>query len=242
MRHVADGDPVHVVIVTDGGWLAEAGADPETYIRHRRSESLCAAKILGYGTPMFWGMADRSLRYSEALVQRIAAAIQELGAKMIYAPSLYEMHPDHRALALAAVDAARSVGVPLVMYEVGVPLPPNLLLDITDIQGRKKEAMDCFNSQLAQRDYAGLIEGLNRFRAYTLPREVTAAEAYLLTVAEALPADPLELYAFEAERQRRLGSGLVESASFFGEAQRKTAWRRISRRFRAGLDGLISSK
>lgn len=241
MRHVADGDPVYVVIVTDGGWQAEAD-NPDTYIRLRRSESLCAAKILGYGTPIFWGLADRNLNYGEALVQRIGKAIQDLGANMIYAPSIYEMHPDHRALALAAVDAARSSSATLVMYEIGVPLPPNRLLDITDLQSRKSEAMGCFDSQLAQRDYAGHIEALNRFRAYTLPNAVEAAEAYLCLAAEALPADPLELYAIEAERQRYFGLGLVNSANVAIEAPWKIAWRNISRRFRAGLDGPMSSK
>lgn len=242
MRHVADGDPVHVVIVTDGGWQAEADSNPESYIRLRRNESLCAVKILGYGTPVFWGLEDRKLNYNEALVERIGKAIQDLGATIIYAPSIYEMHPDHRALAMAAVDAARSSGVTLVMYEVGVPLPPNCLLDITDLQTRKKEAIGCFNSQLAQRDYAGHIEALNRFRAYTLPKTVEAAEAYLCLVAEALPADPLELYAIEAVRQQRFGSSLVAADSHFGERRWRTAWRKISYRFRSGVYGLISSK
>lgn len=242
MRHIADGDPVHVVIVTDGGWQAEADSNPESYVRLRRNESLSAAKILGYGTPVFWGLEDRKLSYGEALVRRIGKAIQDFGATIIYAPSIYEMHPDHRALALAAVDAARSSGATLVMYEVGVPLPPNRLLDITDLKSRKSEAMGCFDSQLAQREYASHIEALNRFRAYTLPREVTAAESYLLIVAETLPVDPLQLYIIEAERQRCFGLSLVNSANVAIEAPWKIAWRNISRRFRAGLDGPMSSK
>jgi LmbE family N-acetylglucosaminyl deacetylase len=241
MRHVADGDPVHVVIVTDGGWQAEANANSE-YTHLRRSESLCAAKILGYGTPEFWCLEDRNLNYSESLVQRIGKTIQELGANMIYAPSIYEMHPDHRALALAAVSAARDSGVTLVMYEVGVPLPPNLLLDITDLQARKSEAMSCFHSQLEQRDYAGHIEALNRFRAYTLSSTVKAAESYLLINSDALPMDPLDLYDIEAERQRRFGSSLANSASYFGGARWRTAWRKISCHLRTSLYGPTSSK
>ena len=240
MRHVADGDPVHVAIVTDGGWQVEAGADSETYIRLRRSESLCAAKILDYGTPVFWGLEDRNLSYNEALVQRIGKAIQDSGANIIYAPSIYEMHPDHRALALAAAGAARGTGTTLVMFEVGVPLPPNRLLDITDLLARKSEAMGCFQSQMAQRDYAGLIKALNRFRAYTLPDTVEAAEAYLLMDAEALPADPLELYVTEADRQQAFGSSLANTENFSDTARWRIAWRKISSRFRANLDSPMS--
>lgn len=241
MRHVEDGDPVHVVIVTDGGWQAETDSNPESYIHLRRNESLCASKILGYGTPVFLGLEDRKLSYGEALVRRIGKAIQDLGTNIVYAPSIYEMHPDHRALALAAADAARSSGVTLVMYEVGVPLPPNRLLDITDLQTRKTEAMGCFNSQLVQRDYVGVIEALNRFRAYTLSKTVEAAEAYLCLAAEALPVDPLELYAIEADRQQRFGSSLAAAGSHFGGRRWRTAWRKISYRFRSGVSGLISS-
>lgn len=115
-------------------------------------------------------------------------------------------------------------------------------LDITDLSARKSGAMGCFQSQMAQRDYAGLIKALNRFRAYTLPDAVEAAEAYLLIDAEALPVDPLELYAIEAERQQGFGSSLANSGSFFGEARWRTAWRKISYRFRTGVDGLMSSK
>jgi LmbE family N-acetylglucosaminyl deacetylase len=66
------------------------------------------------------------------------------------------------------------------MYEVGVPLQPNQLLDITNFWPRKKAAMACFNSQLAIQRYDKHINGLNIYRSYTLPPNVQAAEAYYL--------------------------------------------------------------
>lgn len=178
LRHLANGDRVQVVIVTDSDY----GSFPEQVDGRaaRRAESLCAAAHLGYGTPMFWGLPDRGVRYDEALVERVVAAVREHGVQTLYAPSWWEVHPDHQNLALAAVEAARRLNgtVRLLMYEVGVPLFPNLLLDISDIVGHKRRAIACYRSQLALQPYDQQITALNRFRTYTLARGITAAEAF----------------------------------------------------------------
>lgn len=210
LRHVEAEDLVRVVIATDGGGGLPITVDADTYIDQRRTESRKAGRSLGYGEPEFWDFPDRSLQYGEVLVQRVIAAIREMEARMVYAPSVLEMHPDHRALGMVALEAVRRVGGEcwLAMYEIGVPLRPNRLLDITDLRGRKNAAMMMFGSQLAQRDYVGHVEALNRFRAYTLPPEVKSAEAYCLAKADALSDDPMGLYMSEARRFRLLGAPL----------------------------------
>jgi LmbE family N-acetylglucosaminyl deacetylase/glycosyltransferase involved in cell wall biosynthesis len=210
MSHVDAGDPVHVIILTDGGRQEGVGDDPQLYMEQHKSESTDAAGILGYGSPIFWGLPDRSLKYGERLIQRIFSAIREFDAQLIYAPSLLEMHPDHRVLGMVAAEAVRRRGNDgrLAMYEVGVPLSPNLLLDITKFMARKQTAMKCFASQFEIQDYDQHISALNRFRTYTLSKEVKAAEAYFLVTAEKLRNDPLGLYVSEYERQKRLGLDL----------------------------------
>ncbi|HXH03527.1 MAG TPA: glycosyltransferase [Candidatus Competibacteraceae bacterium] len=202
MHHVAAGEAVRVIIVTAGDFGA-SDSDSPAYVRQRREESRAAAAILGYGEPEFWGLPDRGLLYGEALVQRIVAAARDSGARLIYAPSLQEVHPDHRALAMAAVEAVRRLGggVALALYEVGVPQWPNRLLDISDCLERKRRAMACFTSQLARQRYDRHIEALNRFRTYTLPGAVEAAEAYRLLEGVSLVADALAPYRSLARRQ-----------------------------------------
>ena len=213
--HVLQGIPVDVVILTDGGLYG----DPSI----RMAESRAAAALLGYGEPEFWGLPDRGLHQAQDLVERIVKKIGITGADLVYAPSPWEIHPDHRRTCSAAVEAVIRTGIRIAFYEVGNPLRPNLLLDITAHVDTKKEAMLCFASQLAQQDYGRHIAALNLYRTYTLSREVAAAEAYLLfsaaelrdTLPGLLAAEPVTLGAspsvLAAGASRPLVSILIRS-------------------------------
>lgn len=207
LRHVTNGQAVRVDILTDGAYQRT----PE-YAAGRRLESRQAATILGYGEPTFWGLGDRELEYGETLVQRIVDAIAAFGATQVFAPSIYEMHPDHRMLGIAAIEAARRAPTvsELVMYEVGVPmLRPSILLDISDLQERKRQAMSCFASQLEQQAYDVQINALNCFRSYTLGPSVSAAEAYRSIPRAQLNDLPLEVFESEYQRQRAMGLPMI---------------------------------
>ena len=183
--HVRAGVPVNVVILTDGSIFGEAS--------ERANESRAAAKVLGYGEPEFWSLPDRGLRYSEELVQRLVSHIDRTGTDLVYAPSPWEIHPDHRQTTWLAMESVRrsKPHVRLAFYEVGSPLRPNFLLDITASLATKEAAMRCFESQLVQQDYLRHIQALNRYRTYTLPRDVTAAEAYWVVTAGELDQAPV---------------------------------------------------
>jgi LmbE family N-acetylglucosaminyl deacetylase len=184
MQHVSQNDSVQVVIITDG---SAAITHPNTdsrikYIETRQQESIKVAQVLGYGSPEFWGIADRALKCNDNFIEQLVNYIKEKQISLVYAPSVMEIHPDHYALAMSAVEAVRRCGesVSLSMYEIGIPLHPNVLLDITHMLERKKEAMNCFVSQLALQDYSRHILGLNNYRCYTLPATVMAVEGYYM--------------------------------------------------------------
>jgi len=193
LAHLAAGDQVSIVILTDSdyGHFA-AGIDGRA---ERRREAIAAGAVLGYGEPAFWGLADRQVTYDEGLIDRVLAELATTAAACLYAPSWWEIHPDHSALALVAAEAVRRCPRPvtLVMYEVGVPLHPNRLLDITKLAGRKQAAMACFESQLRIQRYDEHLMALHRFRTYSLPAEVKFAEAFRLVDQAALRQDPLRV-------------------------------------------------
>ena len=177
-RHVSDAVPVSVIVLTAG----EAGGDPQV----REQECLDAAQILGYGRPAFWRLPDRALAADDALVQRLARWIDDHGVDLVYAPSLWEIHPDHRQASLLALEAVRRArpSPRLAWYEIGSPLRPNQLLDITDVWPLKRRAIQCFGSQTARQDYLRHIASLNEYRTYTLGPQARQAEAYCLWSAD----------------------------------------------------------
>lgn len=189
MRHVADGDPVSVVVLTDGAF--GAGNQWEAVTTTREEESRRAAAVMGYGVPEFWRLPDRGLDHHESLVEELSRLIARVAPDWVYAPSWWEIHPDHVALsrAIAAVIRQEPLAASLVLYEVAVPLQANRLLDITDLLERKRSALACFESQLAQQRYDSHILALNRFRTYTLPSTIEVAEAYRVIGPGKVPQD-----------------------------------------------------
>ncbi len=175
------GAEIQVVVLTDGAGFAEDDAR-QAITKKRQAETKAALDVLGVSTAEFWGMPDRSLVLDTALSQRIEARLK--GIDLVFAPSLTEVHPDHAATGNAVLAALQSqnfqgVARPSVMfYEVGTPLTPNCLVDITAVWTLKARAMSCFESQQATQDYARHIEGLNAFRTYSLDAKVKYAEAY----------------------------------------------------------------
>lgn len=186
-RHVDAGDRLTVIVLTDGAFRV-ADSQRADCIAARESESRAAAAALGTPAPQFWGLPDRGIVADTALVERMVVAIQASGADLVYAPALSEAHPDHRAVAQAAVRAVSRCGgdIRLAMYEVGMAVPANVLLDITSVWSRKQAAMSCFASQLTFQRYDEHIAGLNRYRTYTLGQEVRYAEAYAVYRADEL--------------------------------------------------------
>lgn len=196
MQHVAQGDTVRVLILTDGA-AAIPHPDEDSrllYITLRQQESQRAAQILGYGQPEFWEFSDRALPNDERVIQRLQHYLTQHHIHHVYAPSTFEIHPDHLTAAHLAVEVVKRSGgaVSLSMYEVGMPLHPNCLLDLTPFLERKQQAMQQFGSQLQLQHYEHHILGLNHYRAYTLSLQVTAAEAYYVIDGETLQTHPAQ--------------------------------------------------
>ena len=183
---VAQGIDVRVVVVTDGA----AGGDAAL----REQECMAAARGLGYlqrgaDALVFWRLPDRGIAPDAGLQQRIADAIQAQRPDWLLVPSPFEIHVDHRAVCAAAVAACAGREAPrLGFYEVGQPLMPNCLIDVTAVIAQKQQAIQCFASQLAVQDYGEQVLALNRYRSYTLGPQVTHAEALHFVAADALRA------------------------------------------------------
>ncbi|MCD4749772.1 MAG: PIG-L family deacetylase, partial [Thermoanaerobaculales bacterium] len=171
----------HVVIITDG----DAQGDPEA----RRGESREAARRMGSSEPEFWAFRDRSLLPSDPrLLDRLRRKIDEVKPELLLAPSPAEMHPDHRALALATYRVLRACPpgslhpeFRLAAYEVSAFLRPNVLIDLTADWAQLVHAAEAFGSQNTVRPYLEVLDAVTTVHRLTLPAETTRAAAYHLS-------------------------------------------------------------
>jgi LmbE family N-acetylglucosaminyl deacetylase/SAM-dependent methyltransferase len=247
IQHSIAQTPVRVIVATTGRLSGDAGAMGGDDLAVRMIEGRAAAKVLGCEDPGLLRIPAGNLAFGEALVSRIGEAMNDVD--LIYAPSLGEANADHRILAMAATEAVRRrPGTRIAFYEIGSPQRPNVLLNISDVAAIKCSAITCLSSQLRVRRYDEQIASLNRYRTFTLPRNVSAAEAYLVFSSEALNGDPLMLHRLETERylaeaqfaQRevmKLHHLLQERGAELNSVYRSTSWkvtaplRSVRRRF-----------
>ena len=217
--YVAQKASIQVVVVSDGG--AQVGIpDRQRHAAERAQESRSALASLGVEMAEFWGLSDRSLYRDADLPLRIARAIEEGKPDLVMAPSLWEIHPDHVAVARAVLGAAHASQAPprILFYEVGAAQRVNLLLDITAVWDLKCRAMACFASQLERQDYMRHIEALNTWRTYTLPSHVRQAEGFTcvepadLKRLDAPDTDPTAVFARLAHDAVLLRAGAHQEA------------------------------
>lgn len=196
-QHAREHRRVRVIVATDG---AAAQADPNAYRALREQESQTALALLGDNIDLqFLRFRDRALEASTAALEaNLLVALREFKPDLIAAPSPIEIHPDHAALAEALCSVLQrdetlfaDLAVSRVaFYEVGQPIRPNALLDISDVAGTKFAAIAAHASQNAIRDYTAFARGLNAYRAMTLPSETKFAEAYWVVALATLRTMP----------------------------------------------------
>lgn len=171
--HAERGDRVRVVVLTDGA----AGGSPEA----RESEAREGAEILGIESIEFWGLADGQLERDPDCVKRLRADLEEDLPELVYGPSPFELHPDHRALCASLAAALAGARVCRVhLYGVNRHVPANLLINTTSVAPKKEAAIAAVVSQQEGIDLAAKAVAFDQ--AYTVnvaDRAVKCAEGFL---------------------------------------------------------------
>jgi LmbE family N-acetylglucosaminyl deacetylase len=180
-RHAAAGSDIAVVFLTDGRLAGRHDQRPEEIVSVRKAEARCAAHILGIRTLIFLDAEDGRLRSDTLVASRLREVLERERPEILYLPSFLERHSDHRAANGVLLEATRGSAVSFECraYEVWTPLFPNCLVGIDATIQLKKQALNCYRSQLAAVDYQHSGLGLNAFRAMGLGSPVGRfAEAF----------------------------------------------------------------
>ncbi len=180
---LASGGDLRLIFVTDGEnnpwpqrfierkWLLRS-SDRAAWGAMRRREALCSLARLGVGerATTFLAFPDQGIptlarRGDGRLRDALQNVVTEFDPTLIVAPSTFDLHSDHRAIAYFTHSAAPQV--PIVTYVVHGDAPADRLaarIELSEVElQRKREAIECHTSQLAlSRD---------RFLSYARPSE-----------------------------------------------------------------------
>lgn len=184
--HRAQGDEVHVAVVSDGDRGDPEGRYPrDGYVELRREECRRAARVLGVAEPVFLGFRDQELARAAELGRALATLLERLRPATVYHPPALEMHPDHHAVgaAMTALASRLSFAPRLFAYETWVPVVPTAVIDVSEVWEVKRAALEQYASQLAYNDYLQAASGLAAYRAIFLP-----GARYVEAFAETGPA------------------------------------------------------
>jgi len=167
------------VLCTDGNAGShEPGMTRERLAQIRQAEQRAACQELGVAEVVFLGHNDAELQPTLALRRELVGAIRQhkpevvitMDPTRLFSHHGYINHPDHRAAALAALDAvAPSSDLPLLWPEMGAPHKvrqvyvhgndePNLWVDISETLDNKIAALRQHVSQLGEWDPTEMIK------------------------------------------------------------------------------------
>ena len=170
---------IKVLFLTGGERADPAIRDLQKYSAMREKEAEKAMKVLGVADYSFLRFPDRELYLNINKVREIISdIIEDFRPDTLYSPSMIDLHPDHRAAAVLALDVTKAYGMKTVFYEITTPIRPNTLVDISNVFKTKKRAIRVYRSQLMITDYQRLISALNTYRTFTLTDRVKYAEAF----------------------------------------------------------------
>lgn len=151
----AAGCEVTMVVVTDGSkgsW--DAAQDPAELALQRAAEQEAAAATLGAARVVRLDYVDGELEYSMELRRRIAEQIRLAQPDVLFSHDpwqRYQVHPDHRATGLGAVDGMVAARDPLFFPEMSVAAhrPAAMLLWSADAPDHWQDIGDSIDTKIA---------------------------------------------------------------------------------------------
>lgn len=188
-KHIEDGDNLTLCIVTKP-WLPKW---TQEYIDNRIIETKNSCKELGIKNFICLDINTTTLDAIPIaeLSEKITKLVIETKPDIMYIPFYGDMHKDHRSIFEACMVASRPFKnkvKKILCYETitetecGIsPFNSNVYVNITNYIDKKKNAMECYKSELYQKPNRRSVDGiitLAKNRGFEVNTEY--AEAFLL--------------------------------------------------------------
>ncbi|MGH7579769.1 MAG: PIG-L deacetylase family protein [Gemmatimonadales bacterium] len=194
LRHRADGDAVHWVIVTAMSPATHSAARRE----QRAAEVREVARLYGFASTQELGFPSAGLESvpRAELVEKMSAAFQAVRPDVAYLPHPGDSHGDHRAAFEAAASCAKWFREPtlrrVLTYETlsetdaaldptEQPFRPTVFVDITAQLERKLEILGRYDGEIGEFPFPRSLEAVRALaRVRGVASGCAAAEAFQL--------------------------------------------------------------
>ncbi|MBB6674108.1 bacillithiol biosynthesis deacetylase BshB1 [Cohnella nanjingensis] len=182
-------------------------------VETRRREAAAATETLGLAARENLGLPDRGLGSAPGQLDKLVEAIRRHRPRIVFAPYGIDRHPDHVLCSRMAEEAVFNAKLrrympelpawtvdQLVFYFINDVHTPQIVVDISDVQERKMEALRAYRSQFEpagnQADWVstpltqGYLENVAaRDRLFGAPQRLAYAEGFI-------PKGPVKLERF----------------------------------------------
>ncbi|WP_129113745.1 PIG-L deacetylase family protein [Halegenticoccus tardaugens] len=163
-KYVEAGHDVTFLSVTDGS-AGHHEMGPRELAARRKRETEAVAETLGVGYEVF-DNRDGELEPTVANRRRLIRFVRDVDPDLVLGPRPNDYHPDHRYCAQLLQDAAYMLIVPNVCpdtpplsanpvigyvadhFRKPAPFEPDVVVDVTDVEARKIDALHCHESQV----------------------------------------------------------------------------------------------
>lgn len=163
-KYVEEDHDVMFLSVTDGSaGHHEMGRQKLAARRKRETEAVAETLDIEYKV---FDIKDGELQPTLANRRRLIRFIREVDPDLVLGPRPNDYHPDHRYCAQLLQDAAYMLIVPNIcpdtppletnpvigyvadQFRKPTPFEPDVVVDVTDVEGRKIDALHCHESQM----------------------------------------------------------------------------------------------
>lgn len=147
----------------------------------RKEEAITATKLLGVSKVTFFDYNQETLlNHKNDLIKKLLKIFDEGKPEILFVPFMIDNHIDHIAInqILVGISNIKKFNFLIYAYPIWLPLYPNVLIDISSVWEKKKEAINCYKSQLATRDYIKMSYSLGKYWATVKGRNLEVVETF----------------------------------------------------------------
>lgn len=159
LKLAAQGKDIHCIYITDGAGSVST-IKKNDLVSRRKQEAAKVKDILGLTDIYFLDEPDGQVRSHVTLVEKINQFIEKIKPEVIFCPTFIDCHPDHVQTSITLAKALETVRYEgeVWCYEINCPIEPtmiNSVIDITEYQNDKEQAIRAFESQAI--DFDGFL-------------------------------------------------------------------------------------